>query len=600
MAALSSALDCLHNMQLGENRTLEYGWSTNIKELIVQFQFQLVRTEDLESLENKYQELLTKIFAPLLLDTTLDTTLDATLENLRVIYKLIGYTRDIVAGKGEYQLSYMLISGLYKFSKTPECGPHKYKIIAMAIAALESLVKLHNLDHPYGSWKDLKYFCNYHIERSNRDEQSLSNLDDPLFIKALDLICGQLKCDETAPQKSLVAKWIPREKSDKFGWLAAPLAMRYYSQWITTSLSPSQYSAARRKCLTHFRKLVSKINKELNTPQINQCAGTWRDINFDKNVTSITLRKQSQAFQGITKGKGATIRPKVESSLDRLQCKKNYETYVSRCVKGESIAKGKRVSLVDFVKDAINISTSNSIEREMLNSQWLNNGSRNKSLGNAIAMVDTSGSMEDENCVPLYSAIGLGLRIAETSKLGKRIITFNARPEWVNLDTSPDFVSMVHTVKASPWGMNTNFDAAFNMILESAVINNISPQEMEDFVLIILSDMQIDYCVDNNKTMFDLMKSKYADAGMRTHHRIPYRPPHIVFWNLRSTSGFPSFSETENTTMISGNSPMLLNAFSEKGITGLRNMTPWMMFIDQLKNDRYNYLDTVFTNVWHL
>ena len=73
--------------------------------------------------------------------------------------------------------------------------------------------------------------------------------------------------------------------------------------------TPKQRSLARRKCLTHFRQLVAKINKELNTPQINQCNGTWRDINFDKNVTSITLRKQGKAFQGINK-KG-TNRPQL-------------------------------------------------------------------------------------------------------------------------------------------------------------------------------------------------------------------------------------------------------------------------------------------------
>ena len=594
MAALSSALDSLNTMQLGENRSLEYGWSTNIQELITQFQFQLVRTENLEPLENKYQELLTQIFAPLLNNVVTDTNL----ENLRIIYKLIGYTRDIVSGKGEYKLSYMLISGLYKFSNTPECGSYKYKIVAMAIAALESLVKLDNFEHPYGSWKDLKYFCNYHIDHNNRDEDSLTRLNDPLFQHALDLICRQLKCDETASHKSLVAKWVPREKSDKFGWLAAPLAMQYYSQWIMKDLTPQQHSAARRKCLTHFRKLVSKINKELNTPQINQCAGTWSDINFDKNVTSITLRKQSHAFQGISKDKKATIRSNVENNPDRLKCKENYEAYIARCVKGQSIAKGGRVSLVDFVRDAVKIHSPESLEAAILNSQWVNNGLQNNSLGNALAMVDTSGSMEDENSVPLYSAIGLGLRIAETSKLGKRIITFNAHPEWVNLDTSPNFVSMVHTVRESPWGMNTNFEAAFNMILESAITKNISPQEMEDFVLIILSDMQIDYSTNNNQVMFDLMKSKYADAGMRTHHREPYTLPHIVFWNLKSTSGFPSISETKNTTMISGNSPLLLNAFSEKGVIALRTITPWSIFVDQLENDRYKYLDTVITNIW--
>jgi hypothetical protein len=145
MTALSSALDSMYNMQIGENGTLEYGWSEDIQELITQFQYQLVRTPNMKKLEEKYQEVLMHIFTPLLDGT------DSNLEYLRTIYKLIGYTRDIVAGKGEYQLSYMLISGLYKFSQKPEAVQYKYRIIAMATSALESLVRLTNQDHPYGS-----------------------------------------------------------------------------------------------------------------------------------------------------------------------------------------------------------------------------------------------------------------------------------------------------------------------------------------------------------------------------------------------------------------------------------------------------------------
>ena len=96
MTALSSALDSMYNMQIGENGTLEYGWSENIQELITQFQYQLVRTPNMKKLEEKYQEVLMHIFTPLLNGT------DNNLEYLRTIYKLIGYTRDIVAGKGEY------------------------------------------------------------------------------------------------------------------------------------------------------------------------------------------------------------------------------------------------------------------------------------------------------------------------------------------------------------------------------------------------------------------------------------------------------------------------------------------------------------------
>ena len=38
------------------------------------------------------------------------------IDNIKLFYKLIANTRDIVAGKGEYSLTYMMISELYNFS----------------------------------------------------------------------------------------------------------------------------------------------------------------------------------------------------------------------------------------------------------------------------------------------------------------------------------------------------------------------------------------------------------------------------------------------------------------------------------------------------
>ena len=174
-----------------------------------------------------------------------------------------------------------------------------------------------------------------------------------------------------------------------------------------------------------------------------------------KNVTSITLRKQNKAFHGVTKGKDG-LRPVVQNNPDRIQCRENFIEYVSKCSRGETKAKGRRVSLVDFVRDALSTYEGyGATERELLNSQWKNNGEQNMSLGNVLAMIDTSGSMEDQNCVPLYSALGLGIRVAENSKLGKRIMTFSSHPEWINLDPSKDFVDMVHTTRRANWGMNT-------------------------------------------------------------------------------------------------------------------------------------------------
>ena len=353
MSAFSTTIKNMNTMKLGENMNKEYSWSHDIEELIVQFQFQLVRGGG-DSLKDKYQIILKKIFGNEYVNK----------EYVDVIYRLIGYTRDIVNGKGEYTLSYMLISEFHKFSESDDCPlNHKYKIRAMLLTLLESFVKINSNEHAYGSWKDLKYFCNYHIEEKDRNEENLKKLNDPLFNKAISLMCGQIQSDENAPVKTLAAKWIPREKSSKFGWITNELAIKYYNKWITPNLSDVQYKIAKRKCLTHFRQLVSKINKNINTPQINQCNSDWSHIDFDKNVTSITLRKQSKAFQGIDKE--GNPRKDVENNEDRIKCIQNYKEYVERCNVGKSIAKGKRVSMYDFVKDALNVKSDD--DKIMLN-----------------------------------------------------------------------------------------------------------------------------------------------------------------------------------------------------------------------------------------
>jgi hypothetical protein len=85
------------------------------------------------------------------------------------------------------------------------------------------------------------------------------------------------------------------------------------------------------------------------------------------------------------------------------------------------------------------------------------------------------------------------------------------------------------------------------------------------------------------------MKLKYETAGIRVHGK-PYKPPHILFWNLRSTNGFPTLSTQRNCSMMSGFSPALLNLFCEKGINALQSCTPWALLEKSLENARYRIL----------
>jgi hypothetical protein len=100
----------------------------------------------------------------------------------------------------------------------------------------------------------------------------------------------------------------------------------------------------------------------------------------------------------------------------------------------------------------------------------------------------------------------------------------------------------------------------------------------------------------NKQTLYETMLAKYEAAGIRVHGA-PYKPPHILFWNLRSTTGFPSLSNQPNTSMMSGFSPALLNLFCDQGLDALQSCTPWSLLEKSLANDRYTILGNKLYNI---
>ena len=225
---------------------------------------------------------------------------------------------------------------------------------------------------------------------------------------------------------------------------------------------------------------------------------------------------------------------------------------------------------------------------DTINEQWNSSGKNIGDLGNFVCMVDTSGSMECDAAMPLYAAIGLGMRASEKSILGNRVMTFSTYPKWLNLEEYDNFVDKVNFLKKdNSWGNRTNFHAALKLVADACVDNDVPPHQVKDLVLAIFSDMQIDQADASARTMDKQIQDMFYDAGMRSRFKVPYDAPHLLFWNLRSTSGFPSLSTEKNISMMSGFSPSLLNSFQNKGMEALQDCTPWRMLIEQLQHERY-------------
>ena len=578
MAALINALDNTTPLQTGENGHSEYGWSLNVQERIAQFHFQLTRTN--ESTIRNLSTILDKLI----------TDLQGNVHYLSILYRIIGQTRDVIDGKGEYALAYMQL--LVWSKHYPDLA--KFAFRYFVIGDNEMVV------HPYGSWKDVKHLVKYietydnlHIVSKRKNKKGkppsihyeLSSMN-PLVSYAIELVNQQLREDVASETPSLVAKWIPREKS-QHSKLFIRLAYDYFATYLQSAETDEVLQRAKTKAKMDYRQLISSLNRKLDTVQIKQCANTWSEIEPSAQ-TSITLHKQKKAFLNLTKkGQQRTTHE------DRIQCADKFVEFAGKAAKGEVTVKGKRVGLNDFTKDALTlIGRESDPEAQLLNAQWLDNSKETGKLGKMIAMVDVSGSMSGD---PLNAAIALGIRIAERSAIGRRVLTFSESPSWVNLEKCPTFISAVAELQRSNWGMSTNFLAALQLILRAIVEHKLSAEEAEGMVLVILSDMQINSAGSLSDSMMELIKAEYAAAGMKVGGQ-PYNPPHILFWNLRSTTGFPTLSSEKNASMMSGFSPALLNLFCEEGMESLKDSTPWSMLVKGLSNPRYMVLDAKIQN----
>jgi len=624
------------NYQYGENNHLEYKSVdislVTLQEKITQFSFQLVRTSNetgFSTVAKETRDILSIIMNGIKTFDKGSDDYNKCIDMGVIMFKLLAQTRDIICGKGEYALFYVMLlewakidfsffeyvieTLVYDVGGVGGVGFVSDEGDGNGMGDDSSTISKR---HPLGSWKDMKYFLTYvkgqmlngSMENETENKKN-SELYTRLVDKVVHLINEQLRIDAEELQNngsrfSLVARWIPREKSKKFGWLYYYLAMNYSQHQIPHDTTHPSYERAVNRAFMVYRKIISALNKKLDTTQVKQCDGKWAEINFN-NVTSITMHKQTNSFLNLKKN-GKTTR--CENDEDRDNCKNNYEEYLRNVVDGKSKIKGKRVSIIDFVKSAVECITK-SLPNESpvittLNEQWKSNSTQNGNLGNFIAMADVSGSMMEDNSNPLHSAIGLSIRVAEKSILGQRVMTFSERPTWVQLgvEDSDTFVKQVSKLRTSSWGMTTNFYLALDLIREGIEDNKLPREVAENLVLVVFSDMQMSNAsasmcdLSARETLFENMKQMFAKMGERLYGE-PCKAPHIVFWNLRKTTGFPSLSTDQNVSMMSGFSPALLNVFCEKGVAGLQQYTPWTTLVNSLNNDRYVGYERVFKQV---
>ena len=436
-------------------------------------------------------------------------------ENRDIAMKLLFFARDIRGGLGERRVFKVILNWLAK-------------------------------NEPSTVRKNLTYVAEY-----GRYDDLLCLMDTPCEKDMLDVIKVQFEADNAAlnngGEVSLLAKWMPSvNASSPETVLCAKKIARHFG------MNDANY----RKALVSLRAHIRIIENNLRE----------KDYSFDySKQPSKAMYKYRKAF--------------MRNDAER------YNDFIGKVSSGEVRLHADTLAPYELVEPYINdtyTASSRSFmrqiseqEKNLLNATWASLPDFG-SEENAIAVIDTSGSMYwDAKPMPAAVALSLGLYFAEhnTGLYKNHFIEFSARPQLIEIK-GDTFADRLRYVASFNEVANTNLEAVFDLILNSAVENNVSASELPA-KLIIISDMEFDRCVSNARsTNFKNAKAKFEAHG--------YNLPDIVFWNVASRNRQQPITKNERgVALVSGCTPRLFEMVASG------TMNPYAFMLEVVESERY-------------
>ena len=549
---------------------------------------------------------------------------------LSYLFKLIGQTRDIVHGKGERDLTYMLISVWYNYLPIPAMFA-----LRLITQNMEDSSELNGggLFSSYGSWADIKYFCNYVYSQEPDEKKKIVLIDTALGLLNHQLAVDKRNWDKAMDEyindstvnimslktrpcgrdiMSFVAKWAPREKS-KFGWLFDRLAEQYCALYLDKEDYIAKNDNIDKKN-RYYRKLISRLNVELDTVQIKQCSKRWADIN-PENVSITTMMKQTKAFMNMNprhhpRGRRNKKSTQDESHTedDREICASNFRDFYNDFCDTEFVSsenenpkrnKKTVISISEYVKKAIQLLESKSAYKSNdenddigLQLQWLNHSWKKACLnydpghsshkGTNIPILDIS---YDLSASEIHTAIGIAILVAQRSTFN-RIMISDHNPEWVIIEEHDEFTDIVQRINSYVnHATDFNITKTFDLICQSIDLTGLSTDEVSRFRFVIITRF-VDHSNLSWKQLFD-------DFYIKTDTE-----PYMIYWNINEHKMGGEQHEliemNEKMLLLSGGSFAMLEYFNKFGMEGVRNMTPYQYILEILDAPRYRPMGEYF------
>ncbi len=450
---------------------------------------------------------------------------DAFKENPVYALKCLFYLRDVRGGQGERRF---------------------FRVVTKWLADHETAAMRRNLQYvpEFGRWDDLYVFVGTKLEN-----------------EAFDFIKKQLLLDIECKTPSLLAKWLKSEN---------------------TSSKESRILADRTRQafgMTHkqYRKTLSLLRERINIVERLMSAGKWDEIEFDKIPSRAGLIYRN-AF--------------ARHDIERMKSEKQVRSYEDFMKDEKTTVNAKVLYPYEVVSQAYNLTSNHNrwwnspesvddvdpVQRNAINKYWDNlTDYFNGCSLDALCMIDTSGSMwGSEASAPINVAISIGLYAAERARgpFAGHYISFSSRPQLIETK-GVDFVDKVYRIYKTNLCENTNIEAAFDMLLDTARRTHCSQEDLPKSIIVV-SDMEFDsqggYYGNRNNTLMENIAHKWAMTG--------YKMPNLVYWNVQARQNNVPMQVKNGVTLVSGMSPVIFEQIM-KGKTG------YDLMMDKLNEERY-------------
>lgn len=376
--------------------------------------------------------------------------------------------------------------------------------------------------------------------------------------------------------------------------MAAGNSVSLLAKWMPSVNASSQETKAKAKFLVkkfgmtekEYRKMLAALREYLKVVEVSMSKREWGEIEYS-SVSSRANLLYNNAFL------------------------KNDETrrraFLASLEKGET----KINASVLFPHDIVTkYRLAKSGDDQTLEALWKALPDFVKGAGNTLCIADGSGSMMTSvggtKTTALDVANALTIYFAErcTGEFKDTYITFSMNPQIVDLSSGKTLKQKLAIAYAHSEVANTNIEAVFDLILQTAIRKDMKQEDLPS-TLLILSDMEFDSCVSKNvkkskstplywwmanlierptQKLFDTFKERYEGNG--------YKLPKLVFWNICSRTGTIPVKENDlGVALVSGFSPAIVKMV-------LSNKTdPFAILLEQLNDERYDAVEAVLKDV---